>query len=278
MLVWNSFGADGMNLLRGFRQRAGQATGRRVTTVPDTPSVSVSGIARVAACAVALALAWPSAADAQNPGKPAASSPFSLLPGWNADVKQESAIAGIALEPKQIETVTKVSRFFNSLENLRGTFVQTSSDNKRMRGTFFVQRPGRLRFEYNRPSRQLIVSDGQMLAIQDLEVQSDDRIALEQTPFRLLLRKDVDLLRDASIMDVQESDDLIILALQDKSPDAPGRIRLFLTKAPDLELREWVTTDSQGTDTRVEVANLARPGELDVELFRVISPALRKQK
>jgi outer membrane lipoprotein-sorting protein len=147
-----------------------------------------------------------------------------------------------------------------------------------MRGTFFVKRPGRLRFEYNRPSRQLIVSDGKMLAIQDLEVHSDDRIALDQTPFRLLLRQDVDLLRDASIVDVQEMEDLIIVALQDKSPDAPGQIRLFMTKSPELELREWVTTDSHGADTRVEVANLARPEDLDLELFRVISPALRKQK
>lgn len=245
------------------------------------------GVGRLGAtvlCAAA-ALMWASlwavagslGAMAQNPGRPAASSPLGN-PSWSTDVKPETTIAGIALDPKQIETVNKVSRYFNNLENLRGTFVQTSSDNKRMRGTFFVKRPGRLRFEYNRPSRQLIVSDGTMLAIQDLEIHTDDRIALEQTPFRLLLRKDVDLLRDASIVEVQEADDLIILALQDKSPDAPGQIRLFMTKSPELELREWVTTDSQGTDTRVEVANLARPEDLDLELFRVISPALRKQK
>ena len=245
---------------------------------------NVGRVGAVILCAIAAltsaslwAVAGSLGAMAQNPGRPAASSPLGN-PSWNTDVKPESTIAGIALDPKQIETVNKVSRYFNNLENLRGTFVQTSSDNKRMRGTFFVKRPGRLRFEYNRPSRQLIVSDGTMLAIQDLEVHSDDRIALDQTPFRLLLRKDVDLLRDASIVEVQEADDLIILALQDKSPDAPGQIRLFMTKGPELELREWVTTDSQGTDTRVEVANLARPEDLDLELFRVISPTLRKQK
>jgi outer membrane lipoprotein-sorting protein len=244
----------------------------------------VGRLGAVILCAIAAltsaslwAVAGSFGAMAQNPGRPAASSPLGN-PSWSTDVKPESTIAGIALDPRQIDTVNKVSRYFNNLENLRGTFVQTSSDNKRMRGTFFVKRPGRLRFEYNRPSRQLIVSDGTMLAIQDLEVHTDDRIALEQTPFRLLLRKDVDLLRDASIVEVQEADDLIVLALQDKSPDAPGQIRLFMTKGPELELREWVTTDSQGTDTRVEVANLARPEDLDLELFRVISPTLRKQK
>jgi outer membrane lipoprotein-sorting protein len=229
-----------------------------------------------AAILCAVAIVWASVSEAQNPGKPAGTNPLGS-PSWSTDVKPESTIAGVALEPQQIETVSKVSRYFNNLENLRGTFVQTSADNKRMRGTFFVKRPGRLRFEYNRPSRQLIVSDGNMLAIQDLEIHTDDRIALDQTPFRLLLRKDVDLLRDASIIEVHETEDLVILALQDKSPDAPGQIRLFLTKTPELELREWVTTDSHGADTRVEVANLARPQDLDLELFRVISPTLRKQ-
>jgi outer membrane lipoprotein-sorting protein len=225
-------------------------------------------------CAVLVAAFSP--AGAQNPGK-GPTSPLGAPP-WSADVKPEAPVAGIALEPQQIETVKKVSGYFNRLTNLRGTFVQTAGDNKRMRGRFFVKRPGKLRFEYNLPSRQLIVSDGSMLAIQDLDMNTDDRVALDQTPFRLLLRNDVDLLRDARILEVQEAEDLIILSLQDKSPDAPGQIRLFLSKGPDLELKEWVTTDSQGTDTRVEVANLNRPEDLDAELFRVISPTLRKIK
>lgn len=226
----------------------------------------------MALCAALAAVGSP--AVGQGSGKGPASPLGS--PAWNTDVKPEAPVAGVTLDPLQIETITKVSTYFNKLDNLRGTFVQTTSDNKRMRGRFFVKRPGRLRFEYNLPSRQLIVSDGKMLAIQDLDMNTDDRIALDQTPFRLLLRKDVDLLRDASILEVHEAPDLIILALQDKSPDAPGQIRLFLTKGPDLELKEWVTTDSQGTDTRVELANLNRPEDLDAELFRVISPTLRK--
>lgn len=226
----------------------------------------------MALCAALAAAGSP--ASAQTSGKGPAS-PLGT-PSWSTDVKPDPPLSGVTLDPIQIETVTKVSTYFNKLENLRGTFVQTTSDNKRMRGRFFVKKPGRLRFEYNLPSRQLIVSDGKMLAIQDLDMNTDDRVALEQTPFRLLLRKDVDLLRDAIILEVQEAADLIILAMQDKSPDAPGTIRLFMTKGPELELKEWVTTDSQGTDTRVELANLNRPDDLDLELFRVISPTLRK--
>jgi outer membrane lipoprotein-sorting protein len=147
--------------------------------------------------------------------------------------------------------------------------VQTSADNKRMKGKFYVKRPGRFRFDYARPSRQIVISDGHYLAIQDLDLNNEDRLALDETPFRLLLRKDVDLARDARIMEVQESDDQLIVSLIDKDPNTPGQIRLFLATKPSLELKEWVTKDAQGLDTRVQVSDLAKAVELDGELFTI---------
>lgn len=232
--------------------------------------------ARLGVGAAALMLAFSVAATAQQAAPKQGGSPVGG-PSWKADVQSAPSVSGVTLEPAQLDTVNRVSAYFNSLHNLRGTFVQTNPDKKRMKGRFYVQRPGRLRFEYNLPSKQLVVSDGSVLAIQDLDINTDDRIALDQTPFRILLRKDVDLVRDARILEVQEADDLIIVSLQDKSPDAPGRIRLFLSKTPELELREWVTTDAQGTDTRLEVSNLAKPDTLDAGLFKIISPSLRPQ-
>lgn len=198
-------------------------------------------------------------------------------PAWAAKVNPEAQVAGVALDPKQIEIVKKVGTYFNDLQTLRGNFVQTASDNKKLRGKFYVKKPGRLRFEYNLPSKQLIVSDGQQLAIQDLDLGTDDRLALEQTVFRILLRKDVDLMRDARILDVQESDDLIVLSLQDKSPDTSGRIRLFMAKGATLELKEWVTVDAQG-ETRVELSSVTKAEELDAGLFKIESPSLKKQQ
>jgi outer membrane lipoprotein-sorting protein len=192
---------------------------------------------------------------------------------WNAKVNNE-ATAGVELDAKQLALVGKVSAYFDGLNNLKGAFVQTGADNKRMRGRFFVKKPGRLRFEYALPSKQLIVSDGQMVAIQDFDINTDDRIALDQTPFRLLLKKDVDLLRDARIIDVQEADDIAVVILQDKNADATGRIKLFLSKSPALELKEWVTTDAQGLDTRLEVSGLVKSEEIDVALFKITSPSL----
>ena len=132
-----------------------------------------------------------------------------------------------------------------------------------MKGKFYVKRPGRFRFDYARPSRQIVVSDGRYLAIQDLDLNNEDRVALDETPFRLLLRKDVDLVRDARIMEVQESEDLIVRRPGGQGPKYPRPIKLFLATKPSLELKEWVTKDAQGLDTRVQVSDLAKSGELD---------------
>ena len=176
---------------------------------------------------------------------------------------------GLTLNPHQTELVHKVSGYFSEINTLQGNFVQTGADNKRMKGKFYVKRPGRFRFDYARPSRQIVVSDGQYLSIQDLDLNNEDRVALDDTPFRLLLRSDVDLVRDAKIMEVQESEDLLVVGLVDKNPNTPGQIKLFLSTKPNLELKEWVTKDAQGLDTRVQVSDLTKSGEIDAALFKI---------
>jgi outer membrane lipoprotein-sorting protein len=224
--------------------------------------------AKPAAAAPAPAAATPApaaAAPSTAATKPAAAD----TGGWVQEVAPANGITGIALDEKQTELVKTVSGFFADLKGLKGAFVQTGADKKKLKGKFFVKRPGKFRFDYALPSRQIIVSDGEYLAIQDLDLNNEDRVALDQTPFRLLLRKDVDLIRDARITEVQEADDLIVLGLQDKSPDTPGKIKIFLATKPALELKEWVTTDAQGLDTRVEVSETVKTEEIDENFFKI---------
>lgn len=229
-----------------------------------------------------------SAQDAPAPA-PAAAAPAAAAPapaagaeavggsGWSAEVAP-SANTCITLDEKQTEAVKQVAGYFGTLTTLKGGFVQTSADQKKMKGKFSVKRPGRFRFDYSLPSKQVIISDGQYLAIQDLDLNNEDRVSLDQTPFRLLLRKDVDLVRDACIIEVQEAEDLMVVGLRDKSPDTPGRIKLFLSKQPALELKEWVTTDAQGLATRVEINSVAKGEAIEDTQFKINPVGLMKMQ
>jgi len=186
---------------------------------------------------------------------------------WNQTVTKEPGVAGgREFDAKQIDLIQKVTNYFNQMGDMKGLFVQTSADGKKLRGKIFVKRPA-FRFEYNLPSRQIIISDGQQIAIQDHDLKTDDRQPLDKTAFRIVLRKDVDLQRDARILDVGEVDNKIFVSLQDKDPNTPGRLKLFLSKRPTVELKEWISTDSQNLDTHVELSEFTKAEELDPKLF-----------
>lgn len=245
------------------------AGGAADTPAPPAPTPAQRPAVDANAAADKSAPAEKAAADK---AAPAAADKAGQSSAWSAEVATPGG--AIVLNDAQTAIVKSVNGYFNTLNDLKGDFVQTTADSKRMRGKFMVKRPGRFRFDYARPSRQIIISDGEYLAIQDLDLNNEDRVSLDQTPFRLLLRKDVDLIRDAQIVEVQESEDLIVLALRDKSPDAPGKIKLFLSTKPQLELKEWVTTDAQGLDTRVEISSLNKGETLDAKLFKIEAVSL----
>ncbi len=190
---------------------------------------------------------------------------------WDTNVKgsvlARGNAAGETYDEQQMAIIQRVTDYFQNLDKVKGRFVQTGADKKRMRGKFYIKRPGRFRFDYNRPSRMVILSNGRKLIIQDHDLNTEDEIALKKTPFRMLLRKNVNLLRDARITQVQESADLVLIELLDKNPRITGGIKLIFTKLPQFELKEWVTTDVQGLKTRIELTKFIRVKKLSSKLF-----------
>jgi outer membrane lipoprotein-sorting protein len=213
------------------------------------------------------------AATAQTATAQTAKAP--AAPEWSQTVTKEQAPG--EFDSKQLELIQKLTTYFNEMTDMKGEFNQVSPDGKRLRGSIYVKRPASFRFEYKRPSRQLIISDGKSMIIQDLDLKTDDRWGLERTPFRIILRKDVDLRRDARILEVSESEDRVQLTLQDKEdPNTMSRLKLLFQKSPVLELKEWATVDSQGLETRVELVDFAKADDLDPKLF--VPPPVFLQK
>ncbi|MGI9424811.1 MAG: LolA family protein [Hyphomicrobiaceae bacterium] len=215
---------------------------------------------------VAMALGAVGQASAQDEKKPPANP---VGAGWDSKVQSTGATnAGPTVTEQQNTVIAIVNDYFNALANLRGRFVQVDADKKQTTGKFFVQKPGKFRFDYAKPSRKIVISDGRFLAIQDLDLRNEDVYELDNTPFRILLRSEVDILRDARVIEVQESAETVSLTLTDKDPDAPGQITVILTRQPQLELAGWITSDAQGLETRVDVSGLSRPEKLDKKLFK----------
>jgi outer membrane lipoprotein-sorting protein len=213
--------------------------------------------------------AAPQAAPGAKPAQPAPSNAIGAGSAWKAETKDTANQSGVTLDIGQLDAVKKVDDYFNALITMQGRFVQTtSSDKKQTRGKFYVKKPGLFRFTYAPPSKLVILSDGNNLAIEDHDLKQVDKYPIDSTPFRLLLRKDVNIVRDAHIMDLQVADDLVILTIIDKGGDSSGAIKLFFVQKPLFELKEWVITDAQGVETRIEVGELDKTLPIDNKLFQ----------
>ncbi len=204
----------------------------------------------------------PAPVTASKPGSPVGSGAQ-----WQTNVAKPPQAAPEPVVESDQEVVGKVNDYFNKLTNLQGDFIQTDPDNRQKQGKFYLQRPGKVRFDYGAPSTLKIISDGTTLVIEDKEANQSDRYPLESTPFRLLLSETVDLTKEANILGVEQGPDTTILTLEDKKGDGSGRIRLFFNKA-DMTLKQWIVTDPQGLDTRIEVANLVPNKQVSADIFQ----------
>jgi outer membrane lipoprotein-sorting protein len=186
--------------------------------------------------------------------------------GWEAAV-EAAQVATPLIGEEQTKAVTRINAYFNNITNLQGSFEQIDSFNKRSTGRFYVQRPGKIRFDYAPPSGLRIIADGRFLAIEDADLKTVEKYPINSTPFKLLLTEAVDLGRDARIMGVEAQEGSLAIALQDKSGDAAGSIRLLFETGADLQLRQWSITDAQGLTTRVTVNDVVAGRKVAADFF-----------
>ena len=211
--------------------------------------------------------------DAAEPDPAAAAAPGEINPssgdegaGWDAAVEEAHGPTPL-IGAQQDAAVQRINAYFNGLTNLQGNFEQIDSNNKHTKGRFYVQRPGKIRFDYEPPSSLRIVADGHFLAIEDSDLKTIEKYPLESTPFRLLLGDGVDLARDARVVGVESDDASLAISLQDKSGDAAGQIKLYFDTTPEMKLRQWVITDAQGLATTVTVSDIMPGRKVAADFF-----------
>jgi outer membrane lipoprotein-sorting protein len=183
-----------------------------------------------------------------------------------------------AFDTNQRALVDKVSGYLSGIRNLVGDFVQVGPDGSKTEGQIYLQKPGRVRFEYAPPSPIELVADGQSVVVRDRKLATQDLYPLGQTPLRFLLADRVDLLRDTNVVGVYSDNAFVTVVIEEKQT-LGGRHKLMLMfSAQDLALKQWTVTDPQGYDTTVAIYNLDMtkrpdPGMFKINYERVQSPA-----
>jgi outer membrane lipoprotein-sorting protein len=148
-----------------------------------------------------------------------------------------------------------------------GKFVQVGPDGGRTEGTFYLQKPGRVRFQYNPPSPIDIISDGSSVVVRDRKLATQDLYPLSQTPLRYLLAERINLLHDTDVVSVNADDSFATVVIEQKQLFVGTDRLMIMFDAKDLTLKQWTVTDPQGFDTTVAVYNLDSTKKPDPNLF-----------
>jgi len=172
-------------------------------------------------------------------------------------------------ESKQRALVDRVNTYLSNISTLVGDFVQVGPDGARTEGQFYIQKPGKVRFEYKPPSRIDVIADGQSVVVRDRKLATQDLYPLSQTPLRFLLSDHIELQRDTNLVSVAADDVFVTLVVEDKQQFVGNNRLMLMFGAKDFQLRQWTVTDPQGYDTTVAVYNLDTKTKPNPDLFKI---------
>jgi outer membrane lipoprotein-sorting protein len=165
------------------------------------------------------------------------------------------------------EDLARIEDYLNSLRTLRAEFLQIGPDGGTATGTFYYDRPDKMRLDYDPPSELLIIANDWKLVYQDRRLEQTSQLFTSQTPLGFLLEDEIDL-RDADVTVTsldRRGGEIQVTLVQTDEP-AEGSITLAFAEQP-FELRRWTIVDAQGYATHIVLEGVETGVPLDGELF-----------
>ncbi len=182
------------------------------------------------------------------------------------------AVPSPALSADDQALVDKAVACLQAMTRMRGRFSQTDNHGKTAIGDIYLQRPGKVRFEYDPPNNNyLLVSDGNQMEFLDSKLGSPSIYPLRSTPLSLFLSKEIRLDRGVKVTRVEKGDGQFTITARDGRGDTAGQIEITFTDDP-VSLKEWTVIDTSRQKTRIQLTSLKPVASIDPDLFRFAIP------
>lgn len=186
-----------------------------------------------------------------------------------------SLLAALALVPlalparAQSVDVTAVNQYLVGLQSATGRFRQENPNGSVQTGTFWLQKPGRIRFEYDTPKGAMVIADGTWVGVFDPKSnRGPTRYPLSKTPLSILLRDNVSLREPGMVLGATEDADGIHITVVDPRAPQEGRMVMTFSDAP-ITLQAWEITTKTGQRTRVVLSDMTTGGSFARTLFNI---------
>ncbi len=177
-----------------------------------------------------------------------------------------ASAANASADDKKL-AIDAISDHFTSVPTMTGEFIQFGPNGEQTGGTFFIQRPGRIRFNYEDPSPIMVVSNGKTLAVNNKKLKTWSYYPLRKTPLSLLLSDSIQI-DDKSIRSVDAQEDITTVVMGDKNIFGDSEITLLFDPLTQ-DLRQWAIKDAQGKETSVMIFNVEKNVNIPEKIFKI---------
>jgi outer membrane lipoprotein-sorting protein len=182
-----------------------------------------------------------------------------------------AAAQPLALTARDRTDLARIEAYLDTLRTLKAHFLQVGPNGGTTEGTAWLDRPGRMRFEYAPPSPFLLVAGHGAVVFQDRQLGQTSNYPIGATPLGILLADHVKLSGDVTVTGIaRQPGQLQVTMLRTASP-GDGSLTLVFADTP-LALRQWVVVDAQRQETRVSLFNVELGGTFDQALFNLPQP------
>lgn len=183
-----------------------------------------------------------------------------------------SVASNLALSDGDRASLARIETYLNDLGSMQSSFVQANPDGTHSKGTMYLRRPGRLRFEYDLPDNYLVIAHGEWFIYVDKELDEATYLPVEKTPAYFILKKNINFGNKLRVASFQNANKVFRVEIEQVDEPDSGRVIMIFTDAP-LQLRKWQVIDSQGNLTDTTLINPKFDVLLNEELFEYDGPA-----
>ena len=166
-------------------------------------------------------------------------------------------------------SLANVSHYLTNLKFLKADFSQINADGTMSSGTILIKRPGRMRFEYYKPDKTLVLVSAGALAIFDPKGDEEPiTYPIRNNPISLILKGEVDLLNSGIVENYKVGIDEAFLTIRDPKKPERGNVELvFAGVKPELE--EFTIKNENGSFTSIYLKDVEYPQTISETLFSI---------
>jgi outer membrane lipoprotein-sorting protein len=181
---------------------------------------------------------------------------------------------GVPLSAQDRSDIARIQTYLDGMRSLKARFLQVAANGSTASGTAWLDRPGKMRFEYDAPSPLLLVANHGLLVFHDDQLRQTTNVPIGSTPLGILLAEHVVLSGDVTVAGIDRQPGQLQITLVRTASPAEGNLTLVFADNP-LALKQWAVVDGQRQETRVSLFDVELDGKFDQKLFDFNDPKLQ---